>query len=98
MGETRIVPTAWDGYEDLMRFTHEMLCVRVLANASNCWGFRGSPVVKTSLPDAGNSIPGWGAKIPHASWPKIKNIKQKQYCNKFNKAFINGKNLRILQD
>ena len=36
-------------------------------------------------------IPGRGAKIPHASWPKIqKNIKQKQYCNKFNKDFKNG--------
>ena len=36
------------------------------------------------------SIPGWGAKIPHASWPKYQNIKQKQYCNKFNKDFKNG--------
>ena len=31
------------------------------------------------------SIPSQGAKMPHASWPKHKNIKQKQYCNKFNK-------------
>ena len=31
------------------------------------------------------SIPGLGAKIPHASWPKNQNIKQKQSCNKFNK-------------
>ena len=31
------------------------------------------------------SIPGWGAGIPQASQPK--NIKQKQYCNKFNKDF-----------
>ena len=30
-------------------------------------------------------IPGWGAKIPHASGPKSQNIKQKQYCNKLNK-------------
>ena len=30
-------------------------------------------------------IPGWGAEIPHASWPKNQNIKQKQYCNKFNR-------------
>ena len=33
-------------------------------------------------------IPGYGAKIPHALQPKQtnkKNIKQKQYCNKFNK-------------
>ena len=26
-------------------------------------------------------IPGWGTKIPHASWPKNQNIKQKQYCS-----------------
>ena len=30
------------------------------------------------------SISGWGAKILHASWLKKQNIKQKQYCNKFN--------------
>ena len=33
------------------------------------------------------SIPGKGAKILHASWPTNQNIKQKQYCNKFNKDF-----------
>ena len=53
------------------------------------WGFYGSPIVKT-LPsnewDVG-LIPGWGAKIPHASWPQNQNITQKQYCNKFNKNF-----------
>ena len=26
-------------------------------------------------------------KIPHALWLKNQNIKQKQYCNKFNKDF-----------
>ena len=55
--------------------------------------FPGGPVVKTSLSNAGGagSIPGQGAKIPHASGPKKpKNIKQKQYCNKFNKDFKNG--------
>ena len=50
----------------------------------------GGPVVKTNSRGAG-SIPGWGAKIPHASWPKNQNIKQKQYCNKFNKDFKNGR-------
>ena len=35
-------------------------------------------------------IPGRGAKIPHVSGPKNQNIKQKQYCNKFNKDFKNG--------
>ena len=28
--------------------------------------------------------------IPHASRPKEQNIKQKEYCNKFNKDFKNG--------
>ena len=54
--------------------------------------FPGSPVVKTSPSNAGSagSIPGQGIKIPHASRPKHQNIKQKQYCNKFNKDFKNG--------
>ena len=54
--------------------------------------FSGGPVVRTSPSSAGGagSIPSWGAKIPHASWPKNQNIKQKQYCNKFNKDFKNG--------
>ena len=50
-------------------------------------------MVKTSPSNAGGagSTPGQGAKIPHASQPKTqKNIKQKQYCNKFNKDFKNG--------
>ena len=52
--------------------------------------FPGGPVVKTSPSSAGGAclIPGWGAKILHASWPKNQNIKkekQKQHCNKFNK-------------
>ena len=34
-------------------------------------------------------IPSPGAMIPHASWPKKQNIKQKQHCNKFNKNFKN---------
>ena len=47
----------------------------------------GGPVVKTSPSNAGGvgSIPGRGTKIPRASWPKNQNIKQKKYCNKFNK-------------
>ena len=49
-------------------------------------------MVKTLPSNAGGmgSIPGWGAKIPHASRPKNQNIKQKRYCNKFNKDFKNG--------
>ena len=56
------------------------------------WDFPGSPVVKT-LPSSavgGGSVPGRGAKIPHASRPKHQNINQKQYCNKFNKNFKIG--------
>ena len=36
--------------------------------------FPGGPVVKTSPSNAGGvgSIPGWGARIPHTSWPKEK--------------------------
>ena len=50
------------------------------------------PVVKTSPSNAGStgSIPGWGAEIPHASWPKKQNIKQKQYCNRRNQYFKHG--------
>ena len=35
-------------------------------------------------------IPGWGAKIPHAWQPKKQNVKEKQFCNRFNKDFKNG--------
>ena len=43
-------------------------------------------MIKTFLSNAGHtsSIPGQVAKIPHALKPKNQNIKQKQYCNKFN--------------
>ena len=49
-------------------------------------------MLETSPSSAGGagSIPGQGANIPHASWPKNQNIKQKPYCNKFNKDFQNG--------
>ena len=41
--------------------------------------FPDSPVVKTLPSNAGGAgwIPGWGAKIPHASGPKKQNVKQK---------------------
>ena len=32
------------------------------------------------------SIPGQGAKIPHVLQSKKQNMKQKQYCKKFNKV------------
>ena len=55
---------------------------------ANTRDFPGSPVVKTFEcgVDAG-SIPGQGTKTPHALGPKHQNIRQKQYCNKFNKDF-----------
>ena len=55
--------------------------------------FLGGPAFKTSPSNAGVSglIPGWEAKISHASWPKKKETeKQEQRCNKFNKDFKNG--------
>ena len=63
-----------------------------------CWGFPGGPVVETWLSKAQGVglIPGWGAKTPHASWPKTQDIKQKQYCKKFNKDFQNGPQQTIL--
>ena len=54
--------------------------------------FPGCPVIETLPSNAGSagSIPGRGAKIPHASQLKNQNIKQKKYCNKFYKDFKNG--------
>ena len=59
---------------------------------NTCGDFPGGPVVKTLPSNAGGAglIPGQGAKIPHALWPKHQNIKQKQCCNKFNRNFKNG--------
>ena len=56
-------------------------------------------MVKTSPSNAGGagSIPGRGAKIPHASWPRNQNIKQKQHCNKFNKDFNNDPHQKNLK-
>ena len=50
-------------------------------------------VVKTSPSKArsAGSIPAQGAKIPGALWQKkTKMLRQKEYCNKFNKDFKNG--------
>ena len=54
--------------------------------------FPGGPAVKTPPSNAGvtGSISGQGDKIPHASRSKNPNVKQKRYCNKFNKDFKNG--------
>ena len=54
--------------------------------------FPGGPVIKTSPFNAEDmgSIPDRGTKIPHALRPKNQNIRQKQYCNKFNEDFKNS--------
>ena len=56
-------------------------------------------MVKNPPSNAGDvgSIPGRGAKIPHALGPKNQNIKQKQYCNKFNKDFKSDPHQNILK-
>ena len=38
------------------------------------WDFPGNPVLKTLPSISGDvgSVPGWGTKIQHASWPKTK--------------------------
>ena len=40
------------------------------------------------------SIPGQGARTPHASQLGSQNIKQKQYCSKFNKDFESSSTLK----
>ena len=59
------------------------LCVKDFLESS------GVKTLPSKAEDVG-LIPGRGAKIPHASQPKIQNIKQKQCCSKFNKDFKNG--------
>ena len=59
----------------------------------------GSSVVKTLPPSArgvGLTL-GQGPKITHAFQSKKQNIKQKQYCNKFNKAFKNETHTKVLK-
>ena len=57
------------------------------------WDFPGGPVVKTapSSVRGSGSIPGQGAEIPRASWPKHqKSLKKKnanECCNKCSKGF-----------
>ena len=55
--------------------------------------FPDGPVVKPSPCNVGGvgSVPGQEAKITHALGPKNQNIKQKLYCNKFNKDLKKGK-------
>ena len=54
----------------------------------------GGTVVKTSTSNARGV--GLGAKIPQALWSKNQSIKQKQYCNKFNKDFKFGAYKKVI--
>ena len=48
-------------------------------------------MVKTSPFNAGVRVRSLVGELKsHASRPKNQNVKQKQYCNKFNKDFKNG--------
>ena len=71
---------------------NEVKIISLNARNKSIWlkDFPGGPVAKTSPSRAGGwagPIPGQGTKIPHALWPKNDNVKQKQYCNKFNEDF-----------
>ena len=57
---------------------------------SHVWDFHGSPVVQTSLFNAGGmvSIPDQRAKSHMLQGQKKQNMKQKQHCNKSNKDFL----------
>ena len=68
-----------------------ILCFVIQKTKNNIRDFPGGSLVKTLPSNAGDvsSIPGQRVKIPHACWPKNQNIKQRQYCNKFNKDFEN---------
>ena len=68
----------------MLPFVSYMNCLSKIG-MGNC---PSDPVVKTLPSSAGDAgvIPGPGSKIPHLK-PKNQNIKQKQYCNTFNKDF-----------
>ena len=85
-GEERRVPTP----EELKNMMQKQMEIFALRSATR--DFPGGPVVGTPPSNAGGagSIPGRGVKIPHASQPKSQHIKQRQYCNKFNKDFKKG--------
>lgn len=48
------------------------------------WVFPGGPVVKTLPSEAEMQVSSLVRSDPHASQPKPQNIRQRQYCNKFN--------------
>ena len=60
--------------------------------------FPDGAVVKTLPSKTGGAgkMHGQGGGIPHASWPKKPKCKA-EYCNKFNKSFLNGPHQKKLK-
>ena len=73
--------------EETIGFTHETFFLVFFTKVWSLGDFPGGPMIKTSNAGSVGSIPGQGAKILQASWPKNQNIKQKQYYHKVNKDF-----------
>ena len=110
VGHGQVQPRLQDGVSHAAARVPEAHPLRPASRGSGSWrdtpsqspptgDFPGGPVVKTLPSNAGGvgSIPGWGARIPQASRPKSKSIKQKQYCNKFNKDFKTGPHQQIIK-
>ena len=82
-----VIHGGWHARENICVIPTLILTLHFAESKAEAQGLPGSSVIKTSPSNVGGagSIPGWGAKISHALGPKNQNIKQKQYCNKFNK-------------
>ena len=85
----------------LWTFLYTYLCTGVSSAPYNqipdAAGLLGGPVVKTLPFNSGgsSSIPGWGAKIPHASRLKNQSIKEKQCGNRLHKDVKNCPHQKI---
>ena len=66
--------------------SHLGVAPRIISRMRLPWWVTGSHCLLMQRDEG--SIPGWGARIPQASRPRKQSIKQKQYCNKFNKDFF----------
>ena len=68
--------------QNLFSFLNNSLGLQIMKIKWNdkCGDFPGCSVVKalpSSAEDVGSN-PRWGAEIPYASWPRSRNIQQKQ--------------------